>query len=78
MIYEKVFFVEGLNYNFLSVAQLNKSRYKVEFNQKNALIYNSKGELSGSGEKTKGNLFYLDESIKTCVMVKHALIYVNQ
>ena len=35
---ENTYFVEGLNYNLLSVPQLNKSRYKVEFNQKKALI----------------------------------------
>ena len=64
------YFVEGLNYNLLSVAQLNKSRYTVEFNQKKMLIYNSEEELSGSGERTKGNLFYLDKSTKTCLMVK--------
>ena len=34
------------------------------------MIYNSEVELSGSGERTKGNLFYLDESIETCLMVK--------
>ena len=59
-----------LNYNLLSVAQLNKSGYVVEFNQKKALIYNSEGELSGSVERTKGNIFYLDESTKTCLVVK--------
>ena len=66
---ENTYFV-GLNYNFLSVAQLNRSGYKVEFNQKKALIYNFEGELSGSGERTKGKLFYVDESTKTCLMVK--------
>ena len=67
---DNTYFVEGLNYNFLSVAQLNRSGYKVEFNQKNDLIYNFEGELSGSGERLKGNLFYLDETTKTCLMVK--------
>ena len=67
---ENTYFVEGLNYNLLSVVQLNRLGYKVEFNQKKALIYNSRGELSGSGERTKGNLFYLDESIETCLMMK--------
>ena len=32
IICESTYFVEGLNYNFLSVAQLKKSGYKVEFN----------------------------------------------
>ena len=54
----------------LSVAQLNKSRYKVEFNQKKDLISNFEGNLSGSGERKKGNLLYLDETIETCLMVK--------
>ena len=54
---DNTYFVEGLNYNLLSVAQLNRSGYKVEFNQKKALIYNSEGELSGSGDRAKGNLF---------------------
>ena len=67
---ENTYLVEGLNYNFLSIAQLNRFGYKVEFNQKKALIYNSKGELSNSCERTKGNLFYLDESTKICLMVK--------
>ena len=67
---ENTYFVEGLNYNFLSVAQLNKLGYKVEFNQKKSLIYNSEGELSGSGERTKGSLFYLDEFIETCLRLK--------
>ena len=34
------------------------------------MIYNSKGKLSGSGERTRGDLFYLDETTKTCLMVK--------
>ena len=55
----------------ISVAQLNKSRYKVEFNQKKALIYNSQGELSGNSDRTKDNSFSLDESIETCLMVKN-------
>ena len=67
---ENYYFVEGLNYNFLSVAWLNWLGYTVEFNQKKALIYNSKGEISGNGERKKGNLFYLDESNKTFLMVK--------
>ena len=67
---ENTYFVKGMNNNLLSVAKLNKLGYKVEFNQKKALIYNSEGELSSNGARTKGNLFYLDESIETCLMVK--------
>ena len=34
------------------------------------MIYNSKGKLIGSDERTKGNLFYLDETTETCLIVK--------
>ena len=53
---ENTYFVEGLNYNLLSVAQLNRLGCKVKFNQKKALIYKSKGELSRSGERIKEEL----------------------
>ena len=33
-------------------------------------MYNLEGKLSGSEDQTKGNLFYLDETTKTCLMVK--------
>ena len=44
----KTYYVEGLNYNFLSVSQLNRFGCNVELNQKKALIYDAKGELIGS------------------------------
>ena len=67
---DNAYFVEGLNYNFLSVAQLNSSGYKVEFHQKKAKIYNKKGDLVGKGE-TKGNLFYLNlTGDDACLIVK--------
>ena len=68
---DNTYFVELLNYNLLSVAQLNISGHKVEFNQKKALIYNSEGKLSISGYQKKGNLFNLNETIETCLMVKY-------
>ena len=55
-------FLEGLNYNLLSVAQLNRSGCKVEFIQRMALIYNIESNLIRSEEKTKGNLLYLNEA----------------
>ena len=69
--YKNIYFVEGLIYNLLIFSQLNRLGEKVEFNQKKTLIYNSEGELSGSGERMKGNLFYFDKSTKTCLMVKN-------
>ena len=47
---EKNYLVEGLKYNLLSISQLNKSRYRVEFHHKKAKIFDANGELIGSGE----------------------------
>ena len=52
------------------MSQLNRTGCKVEFNQKGAIIYDAKGELIGSGDQTRGNLFYLDISSETCLIVK--------
>ena len=35
-----------------------------------SLNLQSEGELSGSGERTKGNLFYLHKFVETCLMIK--------
>ena len=40
------------------------------FNQKREMIYDARGELIGSGDQTRGNLFYLDMQNETCLMVK--------
>ena len=40
--YANTYYVEGLNYNFLSVSKLNRFGCKVEFNQKKVLIYDAK------------------------------------
>ena len=37
---DNAYYVEGLNYNMLSVSQLNNSRCKVDFENKIAKIYN--------------------------------------
>ena len=42
----------------------------MEFNHRKARICDVKGELIGSGDKTRGNLFYLDMTSETCLMVK--------
>ena len=34
------------------------------------MIYDAKGELIGSGDQTRGNLFYLDVTGETYLMVK--------
>ena len=53
-------YVEGLNYNLLSVSQLNKLGCKFEFENKFAEIYDTNGKLIGKGDQTRSNLFYLD------------------
>ena len=67
---ENAYWVEGLNYNLLSVAQLNRTGYRVEFHHKKAKIFDATSELIGSGEQTRGNLFYLDLSKETCMIAQ--------
>ena len=64
------YYVEGLDYNLLSVSQLNNSGCKVEFENKIAKIYDTNGKLIGKVDKTKSNLFYLDIEDATCLFVK--------
>ena len=52
--------IEGLNYNFLSVSQLNFLDCKVEFENKSDKIYDNDRKLHWKGDQTRGNLFYLD------------------
>ena len=65
------YWVDGLNYNLLSMEQLNNLGYRVEFQHKNAKIYDATGELIESGEQTIGNLFYLGLSNDTCLFAQY-------
>ena len=58
--YDNIYYVEGLNYNLLSVSQLGNIGCKVEFENKIAKIYDSHGSLIRKGDQTRSNLFYLD------------------
>ena len=60
------YWVEGMKYNLLSVAQLNNIGFKVEFMNENAILLDGKGNLVGTGKKTKGNLLYLDLNESSC------------
>ena len=64
------YYVEGLNYNLLSVSRLNNLRCKVEFENKVAKIYDTNGRLIGRGDQTRSNLFYLDIEDATCLVIK--------
>ena len=63
-------YVEGLNYNLLSVSQLNNLGCKVGFENNIFKIYDTNGKLIRKGDQTKSNLFYLDIEDATCVVVK--------
>ena len=49
---------------------LKKSGYKVEFENKKTKIYDTNGKLIGSGDQTRGNLFYLDMNDGTFLVVE--------
>ena len=66
LVCNNTYWVEGLKHNLLHVAQLNNIGFKVEFMEGKARLLDSKGNLVGSGKKTKGNLFYLDLSESSC------------
>ena len=64
------YYVEGLNYNFLSVLQLINWGCKDEFENKIAKINDTNGKLIGKGDQTRVNLFYLDRNDVTCLVVE--------
>ena len=68
---ENAYWVKGLNYNLLSVSQLNSLGHRVAFENKKANIFNESGRLIGTNEQTKGNLFYLNDTNTTCLMTRN-------
>ena len=66
---DNIYYVEGLNYNFLNVSQLNSLGCKVEFYIMIENIYDTDGKLIGKGDQTRGNLFYLDMTEATYLVV---------
>ena len=70
IICDNAYYVEGLNYNLLSVSQLNSLGCKVEFDNRKAKMYETDGKIIGSGDQTRGNLFYLDMNDATCLFVE--------
>ena len=67
---DNAYYVEGLNYNLLSVWQLRNVGCKVEFGNKVAKIYDTNGKLIGKRDQTRSNMFYLDIEVATCFIVK--------
>lgn len=68
---DNAYWVEGLNYNLLSVAQLNNSGHRVAFESKKVKIFDDGGRLVGTGAQSKGNLFYLNNDESSCLMMKN-------
>ena len=68
IICDNAYYFEGLNYNLLSMSQLNNSRCKVVFVNKIAKIYGTNGKLTGKSDQTRSNLFYLDIEDATYVV----------
>ena len=54
----------------MSVAQLIKIGFKVEFMHGKAILLDDKGNLIGSGKQTKGKLFYLDLGDCSCLITQ--------
>ena len=67
---DNAYYVEGLNYNLLSVSQLGHIGCKVEFENRTVKIYDSHGSLIGKGDQTRSNLFYLDMEDASCLIVQ--------
>ena len=72
---ENAYWVKGMNYNILSVSQLNNSSHRVAFENKKAKIFNESGKLIGTGEQTKGKLFYLNDTNTNCLMTRNEDIW---
>ena len=66
LICDNAYWVEGLEHNLLSVAQLNNIGFKVEFMNGKAKLLDGKGNLVGFGKQTKGNQFYLNLNESSC------------
>ena len=67
---DNAYYVEGLNYNLLSVSKLNSLVCKVDFENQIAKIDDIDGKLTRKGYQTRGNLLYLDMEDATCLDVE--------
>ena len=67
---DNAYYVEGFNYNLLSVSQVNSLGCKVEFENKITKINDTNGKLIGKGDQTRGYLFYLDMNDATYLIIE--------
>ena len=54
----------------MSVSQLKKLGYRVEFHNRKAKIHDGDGKIAWTSEYKIGNLFYLDLLEETCMFAK--------
>lgn len=67
---DDVYWIEGLKYNLLSVAQLNNIGYQIEFQKGIVKVHDKHGKLVATKTQTKGNTFYLDSTMNNCLHAK--------
>ena len=61
---------EELKHNFLSVAQLNNIGLKVEFRNRKSKLLGGDGNLVGTSNQIRGNIFYLDLAVNSCFIAQ--------
>lgn len=67
---DNVYWVEGLKYNLLSVAQLNNTGYRIEFQKAIVKVHDKHGKLAATRTQTRGNTIHLDSTWKNCLYAK--------
>lgn len=64
------YWLQGLEYNLLSVAQLSNTSHGLEFLNAKIIIYDVDEKFIRTGEQRRGNLLYLDPTISAFLFAK--------
>ena len=67
---EDVYFVDGLKHNLLNVGQLVDKGYQFYFTKKTCMIKDKDGKVIGTRTRSRGNVFQLNPTKMTCLVVK--------
>ena len=67
---DDVYFIDGLKHNLLSMGQLVDKGYQLKFTEKTYIIKDRYGKLIGIGTRSIGNVFQLNLTEMTCLVVK--------
>lgn len=65
---DNVYYVEGLKHNLLSVGQLVEKGFQLQFKNGKCKIMNRTSLEIATGNQTRGNIFHLNNSKKTCLI----------